>query len=45
MWDNSNNEFTNYATNSIFIPTRAKITYNQVKGECPTLELPCLEDH
>ena len=41
MWDDSNTELPNYGVNSIFIPTRVKITYNQVRGECPTLDLPC----
>jgi hypothetical protein len=44
MWDDSNSELPNVAVNSIFLPTRVKITYNQVRGECPTLDLPCNED-
>jgi len=44
LWDDSNTEFTNYGVNSIFIPTRVKITDSQMRGECPTLDLPCLED-
>jgi hypothetical protein len=44
MWDDANSENPNVAVNSIFLPTRVKITYNQVRGECPTLDLPCIED-